>query len=264
MLKIYAVLQWGNIRPKFQFITNSLMGIVGLMLLSVTSAFSMFILLRNLSGLDGWTIWQLMFLNGTWRLSHGVFLLFGQATWTVSQKVRMGEMDRYLVRPLNPLSQLFMSDFNISGLGYIVGGSIVFGVAAYHLEGFWSITNIALTIVAIFVGFVIEVALFLMIGTLAFWITETNGINTILLNFITNFHQYPLSIFGIGLQLILTFIIPIAFINYYPSFLVLNIDSTVTLNSNLIYFGPLTAFILMILALVFWNFGLKRYNSSGS
>lgn len=264
LFKIYAILQWGNIRPKFQFISNSLMGIFGLILLSITSAFSLFILLKNLPGMDGWTIWQLLFLNGFWRVAHGLFLLFGQATWTISNKVRMGTMDRLLVRPMNPLSQLFMSEFNISGLGYIVGGFIIFTIAAHNIGGFWSVYNLALSLIVILVGFFIEVALFLMVGTLSFWVTETAGINAILLNFITNFHQYPLSIFGIALQVILTFIIPIAFINYYPSFLILNIHSEVTINSNLIYFGPLIAALFMVFAIRFWMYGIKKYNSTGS
>ncbi|MFD2116635.1 ABC transporter permease [Paenibacillus yanchengensis] len=235
-----------------------------MILLSITSALSLFILLKNVSGLDGWTIWQLLFINSIWRLAHGLFLLFGQATWTISNKVRMGTMDRFLVRPMNLLSQLFMSEFNISGLGYIVGGFVVFIIAANNMGDFWSIYNIILSFVTILVGFFIEVALFLMVGTLSFWVTETGGINAILLNFLTNFHQYPLSIFSVALQYILTFVIPIAFINYYPSFLILDVDSEITINSNLIYFGPVISILFVVLAILFWMYGLKRYNSTGS
>ena len=71
--------------------------------------------------------------------------------------------------------------------------------------------------------------------------------------------EYPISIYKKGMIFIFTFIIPYAFINYYPLLFILG------KNNNILFaFSPILVFIYLIPCLIIFNIGLKRYSSAGS
>ena len=74
-----------------------------------------------------------------------------------------------------------------------------------------------------------------------------------------NLAQYPISIYRKGVIFIFTFIIPYAFVNYYPLLYFLG------RSDNILYLlSPLLVFIFLIPCLWAFKIGLKHYNSTGS
>ena len=71
--------------------------------------------------------------------------------------------------------------------------------------------------------------------------------------------QYPIGIYRKGIVFIFTFIIPYAFINYYP--LLYFLDKS---NNTLYMFSPLLVLVFLIPCLLSFKIGLKHYNSTGS
>ena len=71
--------------------------------------------------------------------------------------------------------------------------------------------------------------------------------------------QYPIGIFSKGFIFFFTFIIPYAFVNYYPLLYVLG------KSNNILYaFSPLLLFIYVIPCIIVFYLGVKRYSSVGS
>jgi ABC-2 type transport system permease protein len=75
--------------------------------------------------------------------------------------------------------------------------------------------------------------------------------------------QYPVSIYGWAVQLLLTFAIPVAFINYYPAGLLLDRPEYAQVQP-LVYAAPLVGAALFALSLYVWRRGLRLYNGAGS
>jgi ABC-2 type transport system permease protein len=75
--------------------------------------------------------------------------------------------------------------------------------------------------------------------------------------------QYPVDMFGKVLRIIVTIVLPFAFMNYYPSLLFLGKEDQVPWGF-LTWYSPIVAVLLLFLAIRFWNFGIQRYQSSGS
>jgi ABC-2 type transport system permease protein len=71
--------------------------------------------------------------------------------------------------------------------------------------------------------------------------------------------QYPISIFKKSFIFIFTFIIPYAFVNYYPLLYVLG-----RVDNKLYAFSPLIVFLFLIPALLTFKLGMKKYTSTGS
>jgi ABC-2 type transport system permease protein len=76
--------------------------------------------------------------------------------------------------------------------------------------------------------------------------------------------QYPLAIFGQQIVRAVTFVVPIAFVNYYPVLYVLGKPAPLGLPSWIGLLSPLVAVLMVALAALAWRGGLRRYRSTGS
>jgi ABC-2 type transport system permease protein len=76
--------------------------------------------------------------------------------------------------------------------------------------------------------------------------------------------QYPMSIYGREAVRALTFVLPMAFINWQPALYVLDRPDPTGLPSFLRFGAPVVAPVLLALAGLAWRTGLRRYRSTGS
>jgi ABC-2 type transport system permease protein len=75
-----------------------------------------------------------------------------------------------------------------------------------------------------------------------------------------DYAKYPVSIFNPILQFIFTFIIPIAFIAYYPSLFFLRPHDIPLLS----YFYPVFGIIFFYISYKIWMKGALSYNGTGT
>jgi ABC-2 type transport system permease protein len=73
------------------------------------------------------------------------------------------------------------------------------------------------------------------------------------------FGRYPYAIYGQGILKFVTYVIPLALVQYYPLLYLTDRE-----DSPLYMLAPLPAFLFLIPCYVFWKFGLSRYKSTGS
>ena len=75
---------------------------------------------------------------------------------------------------------------------------------------------------------------------------------------------YPIEIFGRAFRVIVTGLLPVAFLNYYPAlFLLGKLDHTAA-GWWLAYMSPLVALVLLGIVARVWRLALIQYTSSGS
>ena len=106
--------------------------------------------------------------------------------------------------------------------------------------------------------------MYLTVGTLNFWIVRTYSIFYALTWNFRNFINYPISIYGKFIQVLLTFVIPFAFINFYPVKYFLDKKGDTLFHPILQYGTPIVGIVLFLLAYKFWTMGVNRYESTGS
>ena len=73
--------------------------------------------------------------------------------------------------------------------------------------------------------------------------------------------QYPVNIFGKYFQIFVTCFLPVAFINYYPSVVLLGKAAGGIKMWQ--YFAPFVAIVMLGIAAAVWTKGLKRYTWNG-
>jgi ABC-2 type transport system permease protein len=75
--------------------------------------------------------------------------------------------------------------------------------------------------------------------------------------------NYPISIYGKAITILLTFGIPYAFISFYPAQYLLDGKGETLFHPVLQYGTPVVGIVMFLLAYKFWTIGVNRYESTG-
>lgn len=252
-----------HLASRFIYKINFFLGTSTLLLLAAAPIVSLWVITNRFGTIGEWEFMSLMLMYAMWRTSHGLFMAFWQGqTFGFDQIVRRGELDHLLLRPHHPLFMLGVSSFNIAGIGGTLTGLIGLVISIYFLK--LSIVNILIVTLIILCGFVIQTSLYLLVGSLAFWTNQSEGLREIMDSFNITFNSYPIHIYGEFVQTFLTFVVPFAFVAYYPSLNILGTVDGLLFGDWLKYFFPAVALIAMVISISVWNVGLRRYSSSGT
>jgi ABC-2 type transport system permease protein len=214
----------------------------------------------------GWSLGEVAFLWGQIEISFGIMdLVFsGFDPGTFGQRVRRGQFDQLLLRPLNLTMQVLGDRFALRRLGRIVQGMVIFGVALQLAEIDWTpgkviyLPLVILGLIGFFGG------LFVIGSTITFWTVESIEVINILTYGGTEMMQYPMHIYPTALRRFFTYVIPAIFLNYYPALYFLNKPDPFGLPPLLRFISPLVGLGILGSALAFWRFGIRHYQSTGT
>ena len=101
-------------------------------------------------------------------------------------------------------------------------------------------------------------------SVMSFFTVNENPVLDFLLFNVKGFTNYPITIYPKAIQILLTFILPFAFINFYPASLLLGKAVPEGFPAVLPYLTPVVGIICFTLSVLLWNWGLKHYKSTGS
>lgn len=206
----------------------------------------------------GWKIEELVILLGTSRIISGLLDAFFQNIRRFSDLVNLGDLDLFLTRPVN--SQFLVSTriFSLHGLTESLFGLILVLVALGRLGlglAFW---RLALYFLIVFCGLLMAYSLWLISVLPVFWIGRLNNIHHLFLPLL-QLTRIPIGVFRGALKMILTLIIPIAFMATIPAKVILGFPQLSWVAGAV---GLTVIFLFSSNKL--WNFALKRYSSASS
>ncbi|MEK7396581.1 MAG: ABC-2 family transporter protein, partial [Candidatus Poribacteria bacterium] len=101
-------------------------------------------------------------------------------------------------------------------------------------------------------------------ATICFWSVESTELPNMFTYGGVEAASYPIPIYRQWFRNTLIFIIPLAFVNYFPALYILDKPDPLGFPYWMRFLFPLASTILMVLAIRFWNFGVKHYQSTGS
>jgi ABC-2 type transport system permease protein len=80
-----------------------------------------------------------------------------------------------------------------------------------------------------------------------------------------DFTRYPISIYTRGVRLVLTFIFPFAFMNYFPAtFFLQKAETGLHLSPQIGLLTPAIGLAWLAVSYLFWDVGLRHYQGTGS
>jgi ABC-2 type transport system permease protein len=258
-LRLYVFFLAQRFKILLEYRMNFLIGATSTSLLQAAGLLTLWVVMRRIPSLNGWSFDQVLLVYGLVTVSESITHMFADNLWTIGRSyIRTGEFDRFLVRPIDPLFHLLADRFCHDGIGNFLVGMILIVKAMTSLDIPWTVANALYLLVAILSGGGIFIALNLLTATSAFWIVESIPVTSVVYN-AYEFAKYPLSIYGRGIRLVLTWVIPYGFASFYPASHLLGRDVGL-----LAWFGPVMAAALLLIAYRTWTFGLAHYTSTGS
>lgn len=263
-LRLYGVLFRASMRAQGQYRANLATEIIGAMAYQGAGFAFVWVVVNRFGDIGGWGLPELALLYGMRLGSHGVFtFFFAQLVGRVGDVIRQGEFDRYLLRPLDPLLQLITRRFNLTVLGDLVGGAALIVAGATHVDITWTVPAVGYLVLAVIGGGLIEAALHLTASALAFRLLST-PLSGAIEDLLSGVGSYPVRIFPAGAEFALTFILPIAFVAYFPATVLLSRTDELSVPAWLAALAPLIGALLFTAAYAFWRHQIRHYSSSGT
>jgi ABC-2 type transport system permease protein len=224
---------------------------------------ALWIVLREFPQMNGWRFPEMAFLYSLWMLAHALNNTLFLTVGDVPEHVREGEIDRLLVRPLNALFQVITTPQQIFP-DELVLAIVMFGLAtswASPIIDFWFVVFVPLVVIG---GALIDFSMNLLIATCAFWFVKVDALRWIAFQLEQEFTRYPISIYSKGVRLVLTFLLPYAFMNYFPAtFFLDKSEDALHLSPQVGLLTPLVGLACFAIAYAFWRVGLDRYEGVG-
>lgn len=214
--------------------------------------------------INGWDYGQLAFLYGISVISHALSMIFFVQGWFMGFFVIEGEFDRFLTRPLSVLYQFFFTNINVFGLTDLVPGILVF-IYGCNKTGFsFTAANIIGIIVMLIGAVLIRGGIYILLGSTSLWTKSANDFGQYTQEIFDKTTMYPLSMYPEALQLILTFIIPIGWVSFYPASELLGIETAFSADGLGVWITFLAGIAVMLIAGAVFKAGMKRYESAGN
>ena len=246
-------------KSRMQYKVDTLLTSAAVLVRECVTVVTLYLMLQKFSMINGWNLGQLLFMYSFLFLTYSLCILVFTGIRDFEGTVHRGEFDAYLTKPLNPLFQVIsrkadvMATFGHGGLGLIMF------MFSYHEAGIpLTGANVLVCVLVLIGGTFIQGALLLIPASLTFWIEKSSEVQNLIFYQMRGFIAYPISIYPKVLQLLLTYVIPLAFVSYYPA--------QYFFNSNLrgfAYLSPVVGLVIFGLSLMLWKLGVTRYKSTG-
>lgn len=197
---------------------------------------------------NGWQFNDILMLFAVITISYGVSgVFFGNRNY-LANIIATGKLDFYLTLPKNSLWHILISRSSWFDLGDIVFGTIL----AFMVL---NLSQVPLFIILCLIATLITVSFGILIGSMAFFWGGAEETSRSLWMGLISLASYPITIFRGYTKFILLTLIPAGFIGGIPVELLKSFDLT--------WFILMLAFsfILLIVAIIVFNKGLKRYES---
>ena len=263
MLKTILQLKLNSLKAQLEYPANFCMQIASIALIGFLGIPSLLLLTSAFPSIGGWDFYMLGFMAALRHMAGGVHHGFFFSFFHHRELVRNGEFDRMLVRPIHPLLQIMASSLNLSAIGEFLPGLVLFAITCPRVAIEWNLANIAFVVVVVLCGAVIEWAVYLFFSAFDFWLAGAESLHYIPDAFLDSVLYYPAHIYSRALAFTITFVFPYAFIAYYPTLHFFQIDVDM-FPGVFAYLTPVVAVVSTAIAVAFWSFGLRHYQSTGT
>jgi ABC-2 type transport system permease protein len=220
------------------------------------------IMFSAVDSLGGFGLGEIALLYGATGLGLAVADLLAGQVERIGTLVRMGRLDAMMVRPVPLLVQVCANEFALRRTARILQTGITFAIGCTVVA--WTPTKVLVALSMLVSGSAIFFAVFVGFACLQFWTADSSEVANAFTYGGNTVTQYPPTIFPRELLVTLTFLIPLAFVNWYPCLYLLDRPDPLGLPDWVQFASPLVALVLLVLAAVAWRSGVRHYTSTGS
>ncbi len=252
------------VRSTMTYRTSFVLTTIGNAASSALDFVTIMIMFSQVDALGGFSMAEVALLYGAASAALGIAdLLLGNLD-QIGTRIRDGTLDTLLVRPVPVFAQVAADRFALRRIGRVFQGTAVLVWALTQVDVDWTPAKVLWLPVMLLSGAAIFGAIWTLGGAFQFVAQDaaevqnsfTFGGNLLL--------QYPPTIFVREIVQGVTFVVPLAFVNWLPVLWLLGRDDPLGLPEWVNFCSPLVAALLGGVAALVWRAAVRSYRSTGS
>lgn len=257
--RIYCKILAQDLKSKMSYRADFIISTVGMICTNIAGFISFWILFHNFPSINGWSYHEMLFLYGFSLVSLTPVQCLFDNNWSLRQYVYSGDFIKYCFRPINLFFYFQSEVFDVKGLGQLAFGIGTLVYAWIRIGMGFSVLILLKMLVFLLTASLVMIALQNAAAASCFWIQNSFYLLDLVCRF-RDYARYPITIFSPVFRFIFTFVMPIAFIAYYPSLVILRPDAVPVLS----WISPLIGVIFFYLSYRLWMHGALKYSGTGS
>lgn len=262
--RAYRLIAGMWIRSTMAYRLSFAMTLVSGLLVTGLDFVAILLMFSRVDALGGYSLPEVAFLYGLSATSFGIADLVIGSAGRLGSRVRDGTLDTLLVRPAPVLAQVAADRFALRRVSRITQGALVLAYALAATDVDWTVAKVLLVPVTLVSGAVIFGAVLVAGAAFQFVAQDAAEVQSAFTYGGQTLLQYPPTVFGKELVRAVTFVFPLAFVNWVPAAYVLDRPYPLDLPEWTAYAPPLVAVACCALAGLAWRAGLRSYRSTGS
>lgn len=220
------------------------------------------IMFQTIDSLGGWSLHEIAMLYGATGFSLAMADMFVGRVERLGQLVRTGALDQMMVRPIPLLAQVCADEFALRRLSRVLVCVLVLGWAATYVA--WSPSRVLVAVGMLLGGSLIFSAIFVMLACVQFWTEDSSEVANAFTYGGSTITQYPLTIFPSEIVRTLTYLVPVAFVNWYPTLHLLDRPDPFDQPTWFQFLSVPVGVLLVAVTGLVWRAGVRHYRSTGS
>ena len=230
-------------------------------LVSVAELLAVWIMFKQFKSVGYWGFYESALMFGIITTVFSAAECFARGYDEFQNLIQQGTLDRMLVRPVSIHKQIWGSKVELSKLGRTVLGIAVTIIAACNLTIQWTFWKVLVLIATLVCGFVVIVGIFMIGAGISIFTVEKMEFINIITDGGKELSFYPINVYSKWLTRIFTFVLPFACFNYLPISYICGYGS---LPPVVYAISPLLGMLFIIPCILFFNWSLKKYKSTGT
>lgn len=255
---IYFKIIAQDFKSKMSYRADFIISTLGMIMTNISGFIGFYIMFQKFETINGWNYYEMLFLYGFSLIALTPMQCLFDNNWNLRFVVEDGSFIKYCFRPINIFFYYISEVFDVKGLGQLLMGGITLTYAWNKLSLPFSFKTGVLLLLALFTGSLFMIAIMNMAAATCFWIIHSGYVMVTMFKF-TEYAKYPVTIYQGFFRVLFTFIIPIAFVAYYPSYIFLRPEVPL-----LTCIAPLFGIFFFWLSYRFWMLGAMRYSGTGN
>ncbi|MCL2378450.1 MAG: ABC-2 family transporter protein [Defluviitaleaceae bacterium] len=258
-MRLYAKFFSMHLKSQMQYKTSFAFTFIGQFFVAFSVFMGINFLFMRFDAVDDFTRQEVM-------LGFAVMLLAFSLAETVARGFDLfpmilgnGTFDRALVRPRNIIFQVLAGTIEFTRLGRALQAVVVFIYIIPRSGIVWTWDKILTLCLMVICGSLLFFGLFLIYAAISFFTVEGLEFMSIFTDGGREHGRLPFSVYGENVLRFLTFVIPLALVQYYPLLYILGREE-----SMFFAFTPMFSLLFLLPCYGFFRFGLSRYKSTGS
>jgi ABC-2 type transport system permease protein len=214
----------------------------------------------QVDSIGGWNRGQMIIFVGTFAIINALnMLLYFFGVVDIPGKIKRGDLDQYLTKPVNPLLRITFENVNPGSIPLVIFSVLIvcYGVSITGIEISF-LTGLAYTVLVLLMT-LLWYDMELILRTIPFLVISANGIMQLEDQLIEMNFKIPGVLYRGIFKALFYFILPYGIMSTVPTQMLSGVLTMPGLIHALCVTVGFTVF-----ALWFWRFGLKHYKSASS